>query len=202
MSELLVDVCSYDAMKFACENFHYSKKVPASKLVRHGVWEDGLFKGAIVYGDSPTFNMGSPYDLDYTEICELRRVALTSHEHQVTEILSKSLKLLRKSNPGLQLVVSYADANVGHLGIIYQAGSWIFEGTVPARYLHIINGEAVHGRTVYDRYGRSDLGWIRENIDKDAHTIKLKPKFKYIFPLTKKARKLFSNRAKEYPKEV
>jgi hypothetical protein len=129
-------------------------------LVKHGVWENGLFKGVIVYGDSPNFNMGSPYDLDYIEICELRRVALTNHEHPVTQILSKSLKLLHKTNPNLKLVISYADTKEGHLGIIYQAGNWIYEGTIPARYMYIVNGEKIHSRTMHDRFGKTDLEWI------------------------------------------
>ncbi len=201
--ELLVAPCSYEATKFACENFHYSKKVPRSKLVRHGVWENGKFIGVVVYGDSSTVNMCSPYGLEYTEVCELRRVALTTHKHPVTQIISKSLKLLHKTNPNLQLVISYADKSQNHLGVIYQAGSWIYEGETKKEVVEIcINGEKVHRRSVYDRYGTSSLKWIKENIDENAYSIKGKGKFKYIFPLTKKSRKLFSDRAKPYPKSI
>ena len=201
-SELVVAPCSYEASKFACENFHYSQKIPPSKLVKYGVWENGLFIGAIIFGDSTNFNIGSPYGLNYTEVCELERVALTTHTHPVTQILSKSLKLLHKSNPNLQLVVSYADTNQGHLGIIYQANNWIYVGKRPSRYLYIINGERLHGRTVHDRYGRSDLEYIRKNIDKEARTERINGKHKYIYPLTKTAKKKFSHLAKPYPKEI
>lgn len=150
--ELLVAPCSYEATKFACENFHYAMKIPSSKLVKHGVWENGKFIGSIVYGDSPTVNMCSPYGLDYSEVCELRRVALTTHIHPVTQILSKSLKLLHKENPNLQLVISYADKSQNHLGIIYQAGSWIYEGETKKEVVEImINGEKIHRRSAYDR---------------------------------------------------
>lgn len=199
---LLIAPVNFEASKFACENFHYSQKIPPSKLVRYGVWENGLFIGVIIYGDSTNFNIGSPYGLDYTEICELERVALTKHKHPVTQIISKSLKLLHKNNPNLQLVVSYADANQNHLGIIYQAGNWIYEGKSPARYLYVINGEEIHGRTVHDRYGKTDLKWIRENIDASAHTKKIKKKHKYLYPLTKQARKRFTHLAKPYPKSI
>ena len=148
---LVVAPCSYEAVKFACKNLHYAKSVPAGKLVKHGVWEDSRFIGVIVYGDSPNINMAVPYGLDYTEVCELRRIALTTHKHPITQILKKSLKLLREKNPNLQLVISYADSNYNHLGIIYQAGSWIYEGTIPARTIYIINGKEVHGKTVSDK---------------------------------------------------
>jgi len=202
-NSLIVAPCSYEATKFACENFHYSKKVPSSKLIKYGVWEDGKFIGAIVYGDSPTPNMASPYGLNYTEICELRRVALTTHKHPVTQIISKSLKLLHKTNPNLKLVISYADKNQNHLGIIYQGGNWIYEGETKKEIVGIvIKGERVHRRSVYDRYGTSSLKWIKENIDEEAYPIKSKGKFKYIYPLTKTVKKNYINRAKPYPKNI
>ena len=37
---LRLDWCSYAAAKYACENWHYSKCLPASKIVKIGVWED------------------------------------------------------------------------------------------------------------------------------------------------------------------
>ena len=147
--------------------------------------------------------MCSPYGLDYVEVCELRRVALTKHQNTVTKIVSESLKLLHKNNPKLQIVISYADKNQDHLGIIYQAGNWIYEGETSDGAVAIrINGEKVHTRSVYDRYGTSSLPWVRENIDPNAEFIYEKGKFKYFYPLTKKARKMFSNRAKEYPKII
>lgn len=203
VDKLLVAPCSYEATKFACENFHYAQRIPSSKLVKHGVWEDGKFIGAIVYGDSSNPNMCSPYNLKYTEVCELRRVALTTHKHPVTQILSKSLKLLHKTNPNLKLVISYADKNEDHLGIIYQANNWIFEKETEDRMvLIVINGEKIHPRSVYDRYGTSSLEWIKENIDPYAYGIKKKGKFKYLYPLTKSAKKMFINRSKPYPKKI
>ena len=201
-NELIVAPCSYEATRFACENFHYSQQIPSSKLVKYGVWEDGKFIGVVVFGDSPTPNMASPYDLEYTEICELRRVALTTHKHPVTQILSKSLKLLHKTNPNLKLVISYADKGQDHLGIIYQASNWIFEGETNKEVELVINGERIHRRSAYDRYGTSSLKWIKENIDSNAYSVKTKGKFKYIYPLTKSAKKMFIDRAKPYPKSI
>lgn len=201
--ELVIDHCSYDAVKFACEHFHYARRVPAGKLVKYGVWEDGLWIGCILFGDSMSPNMHIQYNLEYTEVCELRRVALLHHNHNVTHIVSKSLKLLKKENPKLQLVLSYADKNQDHLGIIYQAGNWIYEGETRDRESSImINGEKIHARTAYDRYGTGSLKWIKENVDENAYGIHEKGKYKYLYPLTKKARKMFSNLAKPYPKSL
>ena len=198
----MVAPCSLEAAKFACMNFHYAKSMPPGKLVKHGVWENDKFVGAILYGDSPNPNMAKPYNLDYTEICELRRVAIYSHENPVTKIVSKSLKLLHKQNPGLKLVISYADPNHNHLGIIYQAGNWIYEGQIRYRYNYLINGKVLHGKTVKDKYGACNLEYLRKNVDPGAKHVKTKGKFKYIYPLTKSIRKKFENLHKPYPKEI
>lgn len=42
-TDLKLDFCSYQAAKFACENFHYSKSTPAGKIIKIGVWENERF---------------------------------------------------------------------------------------------------------------------------------------------------------------
>ena len=46
---LKLDYASYEATKYACVNFHYSKTVPAGKLIKIGVWEHGKFIGVVLY---------------------------------------------------------------------------------------------------------------------------------------------------------
>ena len=43
--DLRLDWCSYEAAKYAVEHWHYSKRMPKSKLAKIGVWEDGEFIG-------------------------------------------------------------------------------------------------------------------------------------------------------------
>lgn len=201
--DLIIDYCSYEASKYACEHFHYSHKIPSGKLVKHGVWENGKFIGCVLYGDSANANMHTPYNLKYENVCELRRVALKQHKHPVTEIVAKSLKFLHRTNPGLEIVISYADKNQGHLGIIYQAGNWFFENeTKNVASEIVINGNKFHPRTVYDMYGTSSMKWIKDNVDPDAYRLMTKGKFKYIYPLTKRARRRFEHLQHSYPKKI
>lgn len=200
--KLMVAPCSFEAVKYSCEHFHYSKKVPHGKLIKHGVWEDNQFIGVLVYNNGANLEIGSPYGLEQTQICELSRIALYTHSNPVTKILSKSLKLLHEQNPGLVLVISYADPEQNHLGIIYQAGSWIYDGQKRNTYKYIINGKLVHGRTVHARYGTAKIKYLRENVDKNAEMVYIPGKFKYLFPLTKSARKRYAKIHKPYPKTV
>ncbi|MEK4077954.1 hypothetical protein MHI01_29410 [Paenibacillus sp. FSL M7-0656] len=43
MIDLKVDWATQAAAKFSCENFHYSRSLPAGKSVKVGAWEDGQF---------------------------------------------------------------------------------------------------------------------------------------------------------------
>ena len=101
----------------------------------------------MIFGKSANNKIGHKYGLKHTEICELMRVALKEHKTPVTQILKVCLKILRNENPGIKLVVSYADPEQGHEGKIYKAGNWIYEGlTDPVDYYKRGNGDIIHWR--------------------------------------------------------
>jgi hypothetical protein len=123
MSDLRLDFCSHDAARHSVQRWHYSRLMPKAKLVKVGVWEDGRFVGAIIYGLGANRHLCRPFGLRDTEACELVRVALApGREHPTSQCVAISIKLLRRQSPGLKLVVSYADAGQGHVGTIYHAG--------------------------------------------------------------------------------
>lgn len=152
--KLKLNFCSYQAAKFACENWHYSKCMPAGKTIKIGVWENEKFKGVVIFSRGANNNLLKPYGLKPVEGCELTRVALREHETTVTRIVSIAIKILKKHNPGLKLIVSFADSRQGHLGIIYQAGNWIFTGKLKSTPEYFINGKFRHQRNIHS-YGFS-----------------------------------------------
>lgn len=123
---LKIDWATHEAAKFAVENWHYSKTMPKSKLAKFGVWEQGKFIGAVIYGVGATSDLVKSYGLDATQGCELVRVALTKHKTPVSRIIAISLRILKKQYQNLRLVVSFADPAQSHHGGIYQAGGWVF----------------------------------------------------------------------------
>lgn len=128
MGEVTVAPCSGEAAHFAVMNWHYSQAMPIGKLVRFGVWEADQFIGAVLYGRGASPALGRPYGLTQSQCCELVRVALTTHHAPVSQIVASSLRALRDTNPGMRLVVSFADPEQGHQGTIYQAGGWLYAG--------------------------------------------------------------------------
>ena len=195
---LLIDFCSHKAAKFACKTWHYSKSIPAGKLVKIGVWENQQFIGVVIFGRGANRNMLSPYGLKKNEGCELVRVALREHKTPVSRIVAIALKMLKKTNPNLKIVVSYADTVRGHHGGIYQAGNWIYIKKTEQQNM-LINGKVMHKKTLYASHGHSakhkliEMGYTVGQINKGG-------KHCYVMPLDKTTRKRIEPLAKSYPK--
>jgi hypothetical protein len=200
---LKIDWATHEAAKFACENWHYSRCVPAGKVVKIGAWENGKFIGVVLFSRGATNEIGSPYALGQTEICELTRIALNKHITPVSKIISIAIKMLKKTNTGIRLIVSYADKNQNHHGGIYQATNWIFCGMAKDYGGSlIINGKQIHGRSVGAKYGTRSLEYIRKHVDKNATFAETSGKYKYLMPLDDEMRKKVQSLAKPYPKRA
>ena len=119
--DLKIDWATHKAAKYACEHWHYSKKIPVNKLLKVGVWESGEFIGVIIFGLGASAQLHKQFGLKNTEVCELVRIALKKHQSPVSRMISIAFKFLRKNAPLLRVVVSFADPNEGHHGGIYQA---------------------------------------------------------------------------------
>ncbi len=192
---LRLDWCSYEAAKYACEKWHYSKCVPKSKLVKIGVWENEIFIGSVIFGVGATHDLVKQYGLDAIEGCELVRVALNKHEYPVTKIISISIKMLKRANPGLKLIVSFADPEQTHMGIIYQAGNWVFNGTSSASDEYIYKGKRWQGRSFRNKYkGMEHHPAVK--------IVKGSSKYRYLYPLTDDMRSKIEPLRKPYPKRA
>ena len=180
-SDLRLDFAGADAVRFACEHFHYSRSVPTPPLVPFGVWERDDFRGVVVFSRGASAAIGSPFGLTQREVCELTRVALREHDAPVSRIVAVALRLLTRHSPGLRLVVSYADPAQGHVGTIYQAGGWTYLGqTKPTRYWRDPTGRVWHPRMVSSSGWRRVYGEPRPVVRPDECEVVLQPgKHKY-----------------------
>ena len=186
LKKLYIDYCSHEASVYAVSHWHYSKIVPGGRLVRYGVWENGKFIGAIIYGCGVNPNIGSFLKLEMHEITELLRVALNNHQAPVSKIVAISMKLLKKDFPKIRALVSYADPEQNHKGKIYQAMNWYYIGDTKPAFKYSKNGKFFHQRTMVNR----DLSTYKK--------VKTKPKYKYCYLFDKKLFKLIENSIKDY----
>lgn len=196
-SDLQIDWASHKAAKFACEKWHYSKKVPSTmqKRVSVGAWENQKFIGVIVFGHGANPNIGKPYNLTINECVELTRVALTSkHKAPVTRIIRLAIKFLKKANPGLRLIVSYADTGQGHHGGIYQGGNWTYVGVSKGKSQIFYKGRAWHQKALKTSYPNLKMS------DPGVSKLHASDKHKYLMPLDVKIRARIEPLAQPYPK--
>ena len=196
-TNLRLDWATHEAAKYACEHWHYSKCTPKSKLVKIGAWEHGKYIGVLIFVLGATHNLLRPYGLLPTEGCELTRIAIQRHETPISRILSIGIKMLKKTNPGLKLIVSFADTKQNHHGGIYQASGWVYTGmTVPCKF-PVIKGKITHPRTL-SLLVRS--GKVRQR--SGVPHVLVPGKHRYLLPLDEQTKTKIEKLRKPYPKRA
>lgn len=196
---LHLDWCSHKAAKYAVEHWHYSGCMPVGKTFKIGVWEDGNFIGVIIYSRGANRNLGGPYGLGQDECCELTRVAMRDHKTPVSKMMAISFKFLKKHNPNMRLIISYADPQQGHHGGIYQATNWIYVGASKMRNI-LCKGKIYHPKSLYSKYKTQAVPWLQKHVDPNARWIDVPAKHKYLMPLDNDMRKQIVPLHKPYPK--
>src|SRR5690606_12620781 len=108
---------------------------------------------------------------------ELSRLVIQSKTKNAASFLvGNSLKLLE---PKPCAVVSYADMQQHHCGIVYQATNWIYTGsTVSHDKLYLVDGVKTHPMTLRDRGITDPVRWAKEN---NIQTIKPAEKHRYFY---------------------
>ena len=162
-----LEKASNKAIKFACMNFHYAKSVPVNVLGYNVFNELKEWCGVILYGTGANNNIATQYNLKQGEVIELVRMALNGKQESTSKALSISLKLIKKDVPLCKLIVSYADKDQNHKGIIYQATNWIYTGVQMENKPNgsfVIDGKRMHGKTISDKCKKFGLVKNIENI--------------------------------------
>lgn len=197
--KLHIDWASHKAAKYACEHWHYSGTIPKAKLVKIGAWENGVFIGVVIFSYGATSNLVKPYGLNMNEGCELTRVALRPHHSFVSQILARSIKLLKSADPGLRIIVSFADTNEGHHGGIYQATNWVYTGLTQGCYFYMDKkGKLWHPRNVSENLSLSGK-MVKPS---ECKKIWKDGKHRYLMPLDKEMRRRIEPLARPYPRPV
>lgn len=199
-AQLRLDWASYKAAKYAVMNWHYSRTMPAGKLVKVGVWENGEFIGVVLFGRGANNNLAQSLSVTSQECAELVRVALREHQAPVTRIVAIAIRFLREACPGLKVLASYADPAQGHHGGIYQGGNWLYQGRSRAQRELLFNGEFMHKRTATSRFGTASPKKISALTGAQVEYGPKAWKHIYALPLSQALRPVIESRAKPYPK--
>ena len=164
--------------KKTCEKWtkkkHYSRKLGIF-WEGFALVEDGYITGVVCYGQPSAMIQKHAFNERDFRLYELTRVVIQSKTKNAGSFLiGNSLKML-KVNPCA--VVSYADSNMNHCGILYQSTNWFYTGSPKACGKNvIIDGKIFHPSTLNDMGIKNQHKWAKQN---GYELIEQKPKHRY-----------------------
>ncbi len=190
-----LEKASAKAIRYACLTFHYAKKLPIAQSSFNVINDKNEWCGVIVYSIGANKDLAKSFDLTNGQVAELVRVALNGKQESTGKAISLSINLVKKSNPLIKLLVSFADIEQGHTGVIYQATNWIYTGKSKPSEEYLYQGKRWHGRAF-----RSSFGSHLKFKDK-VQIIMGSSKYRYIYPLDKSLIAMCKELSKPYPKK-
>jgi hypothetical protein len=146
---------------------------------------DDECKGVVVYGtpSSAPLRRGIAGDENINNVVELTRLWVCDSVPRNGEsfLIGNTIKQC-----GKEIVVSYAEIEQGHLGIVYQATNWYYTGLSAKRTNWVVEGIDKHCQTIADKYTSQEL---KEKYG-DKFSLKPRPrKHRYVFMNAKGKRK-------------
>jgi len=137
------------------ETWHYSKSINGciADFCYALIDNDGEMKGAMFYGRMAMTNQWKRFGDSESEVIELRRLCCVDETPKNAEsfFIGRSLKLLRKEW-GKGLVVSYADKEYGHGGVIYKASNFKQLEDIKGAKVIMYEDRRYHDKTIRTKY--------------------------------------------------
>ena len=171
------------------EEHHYSHNINGLRISYcFGLYDDETLVGAMLYGGLAMANAWKKYGESEEEVLELRRLVLIDDTPRNSEsfFIGHTLRWLKK-NTKVKTIVSYADPNYGHSGVIYRASNFTHVGmTSPGRVI-MYQGKKYHDKAIRTKYKGELKPFARElkaALDSgEAEYVKQKPKHIYVYKL-------------------
>ena len=192
VQRLVMPVSRTDCEPFIL-NIHYAGRWPSISYA-YGLYVDGELCGVVTYGTPPSapLRRGIAGDEYKNDVLELNRLCLKyNRKNEASYLIGASLKMLSKN----KIIVSFADTQQKHIGIVYQATNFIYCGLSAKRTDWKIKGkEHLHGQTVADEFRgcKNRAKAMREKYGDDF----------YLAPRPRKHRYIYLHGSKTFKKDV
>ena len=111
---MIIKKASWKAMKYACLKFHYAKRLPAQPMVGYSCFNNKNEWCGVVIFNNGIGAIEKPFDLKKGQVSELARVALNGKQKTTTQVVARCVKIFKKENKLVKLLVSYADSDYKH----------------------------------------------------------------------------------------
>ena len=191
---MILKKASFKAMKYSCLKFHYAKTVPINPVGYSVFNKKNEWCGCVIYGYGANPNLAKSVNLRQGQVAELTRMALNGKQEVTSKVLALSIKLFKKENTLIKLLISFADKNQNHKGTIYQATNWHYTGLSKSTPKWLIDGVWKHQRTAL----KNGI----KNLPKDIQKKQQKDKIRYYYPLDKSLINFCKELSKPYLKNA
>jgi len=152
--DMAVVPCPRSEIVAFIEMHHYSKSINGCNF-SHGfkLIYDGGIVGAAFFGRLAMANQWKRFSDVESDVIELRRLCCIDDTPKNTEsfFIGGMLRWL-KTNTGYRVVVSYADHEHGHTGVIYKASNFEYLGKQRGAKVIDFNGRTYHDKALRTKY--------------------------------------------------
>jgi len=190
---LIESIPNKTAQDIIVKNHYLHRKAPCS--FAFGLFKNNEIVGVIMYGtpSSAPLRRGICGDEEKNNVIELTRLWIDDSIGKNAEsfLIGNTIKKVNK-----EIVVSFSEIEQGHLGIVYQATSFLYTGLSAKRTNWVVIGIDKHCQTIADKYTSKEL---KEKYG-DKFTLVDRPrKHRYVFINAKKKRRIELINKIKYP---
>lgn len=165
------------AMEVVVVNHYLHRKAPCSFAFGLFCKESKNLIGVVIYGtpSSSSLRMGVCGIEEKDNVIELTRLWIKDGTPKNTEsfLIGNTIGKVDK-----EIIVSYAEIQQGHTGIVYQATNWIYTGLSAKRTNWTIEGVDKHCQTIADKYTATE---IREKYGDKFSLVDRPRKHRYVY---------------------
>jgi len=170
--------------------------------------EEEKLIGTICYGDPIGRHSGASIStaIPRTSVYELVRLYVFDGYGNNIEsyLIGESFKWLKNNKKDIKALISYSDPMQGHVGTIYQATNWLYQGNKIRPndswlFRFEEDGKFQHGRTIFPYYGTNDIKKMKTLVKKDFWVKKEVRKHRYVYLLGNKSEKRIAMQNIKHP---
>jgi very-short-patch-repair endonuclease len=178
----LDDVKEY---KYFISNYHYLQSA-GNPIYKYGFFIGEELIAVCLYGYPTRKESAIRLNVGYKEVLELTRLCIHPKYHKqnfASWIISKTIKKLKQLKK-YKYLLSFSDKTFNHIGTVYKASNWQFDGVVPPSYWYVDNsGFVMNKKTLYNharslRMKEKDFAELYE-----YHKVKGNIKLRFIYEL-------------------
>ena len=144
-----------DTGKKILQKYHYSGSYRATSQLIYSLFRNGIEVGVALFGHVNSMRAAKKYG----NCLELKKFCLIDNTRRNTEsyFLGSCIRDIKRNQKDIKGILTYADPNHGHSGVIYRASNFTYLGQGKKnRFYHNDDGNEIHERAMYQRSSKTN----------------------------------------------